>query len=67
MTMIFYFKAIMFLYGFIFGSIIVYLICAEEAVLPGTSILSVLESTPPPSQNISEGFFWGEKYLKGKR
>jgi hypothetical protein len=26
----------MFLYGFIFGSIIVYLICAEEAVLPGT-------------------------------
>jgi len=28
------FKAIMFLYGFIFGSIIVYLICAEEAVLP---------------------------------
>ena len=29
------FKAIMFLYGFIFGSIIVYLICAEEEVLPG--------------------------------
>lgn len=28
------FKAIMFLYGFIFGSIVVYLICAEEAVLP---------------------------------
>jgi len=28
------FKAIMFLYGFIFGSLIVYLICAEEAVLP---------------------------------
>ncbi|XP_023335637.1 transmembrane protein 198 [Eurytemora carolleeae] len=28
------FKAIMFFYGFIFGSIIVYLICAEEAVLP---------------------------------
>jgi hypothetical protein len=27
----------MFLYGFIFGSIIVYLICAEEAVLPGTT------------------------------
>ena len=30
------FKAIMFLYGFIFGSIVVYLICAEEEVLPGT-------------------------------
>ena len=29
------FKAIMFLYGFIFGSIVVYLICAEEDVLPG--------------------------------
>ena len=29
------FKAIMFLYGFIFGSIVVYLICAEEEVLPG--------------------------------
>jgi len=28
------FKAIMFLYGFIFGSMVVYLICAEEAVLP---------------------------------
>jgi len=28
------FKAIMFLYGFIFGSIVVYLICAEEEVLP---------------------------------
>lgn len=28
------FKALMFLTGFIFGSIIVYLICAEEAVLP---------------------------------
>lgn len=28
------FKAIMFLYGFIFGSIIVYLICTEENVLP---------------------------------
>jgi len=28
------FKAIMFLYGFIFGSLIVYFICAEEAVLP---------------------------------
>ena len=31
------FKAIMFLYGFIFGSIVVYLICAEEEVLPGSS------------------------------
>ena len=29
------FKAIMFLYGFIFGSIVVYLICVEEKVLPG--------------------------------
>ena len=28
------FKAIMFLYGFIFGSIVVYLICVEEKVLP---------------------------------
>lgn len=28
------FKALLFLTGFIFGSIIVYLICAEEAVLP---------------------------------
>ena len=26
------FKAIMFLYGFIFGSIVVYLICVEEKV-----------------------------------
>ena len=32
------FKAIMFLYGFIFGSIVVYLICAEEEVLPGWDI-----------------------------
>ena len=29
------FKMIMFLYGFIFGSIVVYLICAEENLLPG--------------------------------
>lgn len=28
------FKAIMFLYGFIFGSMVVYLICSEEEVLP---------------------------------
>ena len=28
----------MFLYGFIFGSIVVYLICAEEEVLPGWDI-----------------------------
>ena len=32
------FKAIMFLYGFIFGSIVVYLICVEEKVLPGMTI-----------------------------
>jgi len=31
------FKAIMFLYGFIFGSIVVYLICVEEKVLPDWS------------------------------
>ena len=34
------FKAIMFLYGFIFGSMVVYLICAEEAVLPGDRMLT---------------------------
>jgi small basic protein len=32
------FKAIMFLYGFIFGSMVVYLICSEEEVLPGEQI-----------------------------
>ena len=32
------FKAIMFLYGFIFGSIVVYLICVEEKVLPGMDL-----------------------------
>ena len=32
------FKMIMFLYGFIFGSIVVYLICAEENVLPGMDL-----------------------------
>ena len=36
------FKAIMFLYGFIFGSIVVYLICVEEKVLPGMNIIKVI-------------------------
>ncbi len=36
------FKMIMFLYGFIFGSIVVYLICAEENVLPGIQIVLLL-------------------------
>jgi len=28
------FKAVMFLTGFIFGSIVVYLVCLQEALLP---------------------------------
>ena len=32
----------MFLYGFIFGSIVVYLICVEEKVLPGMNIIKVI-------------------------
>ena len=52
------FKAIMFLYGFIFGSIIVYLICAEEAVLPGKPISSVSDprcffADPDPKHCLS--------------
>eukprot|EP00090_Calanus_glacialis_P045973 TRINITY_DN8805_c0_g1_i2.p1 TRINITY_DN8805_c0_g1~~TRINITY_DN8805_c0_g1_i2.p1 ORF type:complete len:331 (-),score=26.26 TRINITY_DN8805_c0_g1_i2:900-1892(-) len=38
------FKAIMFLYGFIFGSIVVYLICAEEEVLPEWSNAAIAVS-----------------------
>eukprot|EP00088_Acartia_fossae_P020480 TRINITY_DN22064_c0_g1_i2.p1 TRINITY_DN22064_c0_g1~~TRINITY_DN22064_c0_g1_i2.p1 ORF type:complete len:329 (+),score=30.22 TRINITY_DN22064_c0_g1_i2:92-1078(+) len=38
------FKMIMFLYGFIFGSIIVYLICAEENVLPEYANASIAVS-----------------------
>jgi len=38
------FKAIMFLYGFIFGSIVVYLICVEENVLPEWSNAAIAMS-----------------------
>ena len=38
------FKAIMFLYGFIFGSIVVYLICVEEKVLPDWSNAAIAMS-----------------------
>ena len=38
------FKAIMFLYGFIFGSIVVYLICVEEQVLPEWSNAAITMS-----------------------
>jgi len=38
------FKAIMFLYGFIFGSIVVYLICTEEEVLPEWSNAAIAVS-----------------------
>jgi len=38
------FKAIMFLYGFIFGSFVVYLICVEEKVLPEWSNAAIAMS-----------------------
>lgn len=38
------FKALMFLYGFIFGSIVVYLICVEEKVLPEWSNAAIAMS-----------------------
>jgi len=38
------FKAIMFLYGFIFGSLVVYLICVEEEVLPEWSNAAIAMS-----------------------
>ena len=60
------FKAIMFLYGFIFGSIVVYLICAEEEVLPGiinTSItivnLAILLEWSNAAIAVSAGLLFG--------
>ena len=69
------FKAIMFLYGFIFGSIVVYLICAEEEVLPGWDINQLNQTLSKkfnrveqrPDSNVGGPSLWLDHYARPVR